>query len=345
MTKPTHPEAGRGRTRRRGFLIAAITVVLALVAVACSDDDGGDDTTTTTTSTTTSSTTTTTIVGETVEYSFDEPIDESEAEQAASTMTRRLEAAGATGSTVVVNSAGTGLEITVAGTTTAAEASEIVEPLTVEGALYFRPVLEALAPTPTDPPSQYTDAALGLPTEGDAEPTTTVAGETTTTAVPTTLPGADVATTPPEADDPNGVSVLPQYDDQGGVVQRFRVGPQQLTGSAIAGAEKTEYSGYNAVKMQLNEGADGIDGFNALAAQCNPPTDTCPVSGPGGVGRIAIVLDSVVDGAPSIRPDEAFRPFSASGIYLYAPWLTEQGAEQLAIVLEIGALPVGLTLV
>ena len=87
----------------------------------------------------------------------------------------------------------------------------------------------------------------------------------------------------------------------------------------------------------------------ALAAcaerPANPPTDACPVSGPGGVGRIAIVLDSVVDGAPSIRPDEAFRPFSASGIYLYAPWLTEQGAEQLAIVLEIGALPVGLTLV
>ena len=42
----------------------------------------------------------------------------------------------------------------------------------------------------------------------------------------------------------------------------------------------------------MKGGADGIDQFNAIAAQCNPPSETCPT------GQLAIVLDSVVQSAP-----------------------------------------------
>ena len=36
----------------------------------------------------------------------------------------------------------------------------------------------------------------------------------------------------------------------------------------------------------MKGGADGIDQFNAIAAQCSPPSETCPT------GQLAIVLDS-----------------------------------------------------
>jgi preprotein translocase subunit SecD len=319
-----------------------------MVAAACSNDEEPSSTTTTTTTTTEAEPTTTTVPGESVEYRFAEPVSDSDADQAATTMERRLESAGYAGSTTEVTADGAGLEITVAGTTSTAEAQAIVDPLTVQGELFFRHVLEVLAPQPTDPPSAYTDSALGLPEEQAQQPTDSTApvdpAQTTTTAPPTTttLPGSDVPSTPPDQDDANAESVLVQKDDQGGVVQRFRLAPQQLTGSAIAGAEATELSGNQAVKMEMNAGDEGIDGFNAMAQQCNPPTSACPETGPGGVGRIAIVLDSQVASAPSVRPGEGFSPFSAEGVFITAPWLTADAASVLAVVLEAGALPVAL---
>ena len=51
-------------------------------------------------------------------------------------------------------------------------------------------------------------------------------------------------------------------------------------------------------------GDDGIDQFNAIAAQCSPPSETCPT------GQLAIVLDSVVQSAPTIQQPS----FNADGI-------------------------------
>ncbi|HEV7759386.1 MAG TPA: hypothetical protein VGO78_10370, partial [Acidimicrobiales bacterium] len=66
-------------------------------------------------------------------------------------------------------------------------------------------------------------------------------------------------------------------------------------------------------------------------AQCNPPSQVCPT------GRLAIVLDSVAQSAPTISETSYQRDqIQISGDF------TESEAEELASVLSDGALPVEL---
>ena len=96
--------------------------------------------------------------------------------------------------------------------------------------------------------------------------------------------------------------------------------------SATAGLNQ---KGQWEIRPVFKDGADGIDKFNAAAAQCNPPSQTCPT------GQIAIVLDNQVLTAPTIQVASFKRDqITISGSY------KESEAKDIATALNYGALPV-----
>ena len=84
----------------------------------------------------------------------------------------------------------------------------------------------------------------------------------------------------------------------------------------------------------MRGGEDGIDTFNEIAATCyaqNPDPQVCPT------GQLAIVLDSVVQSAPTINePSYGAEDIQISGSF------GESEAKDLALVLRYGSLPVEL---
>ncbi len=197
---------------------------------------------------------------------------------------------------------------------------------------------------------------------GALQPTTTVAPTTTTTspaASPTTAaPGETVAgpcdgvpdrarlgddglpvrlndegLTPRPADQPCNTVVLAQRDDDGVIVGRLLLGPTALTGDALSGASAslTQTGVEWEVGPTFKGGEDGIDQFNAVAAQCFAAEPTCPTR------QLAIVLDSDVISAPEIQQPEFERDqITITGAF------DEDSAKDLALVLRYGALPVTL---
>ncbi|MBK9178415.1 MAG: protein translocase subunit SecD [Acidimicrobiales bacterium] len=163
-----------------------------------------------------------------------------------------------------------------------------------------------------------------------AEPTTTATTAAGDTAA-TTSPGITVPTTPRDDDVADQVVVLPQLDENGDVVSRLQLGPAALTGSGVSSARATFEQGEWLVRVEFT--GDGIDAFNALAAQCYQASDptVCPS------GQIAITLDGEVQSAPTVQAPEFQRDqVQISGSF------DEQSAKDLALVLRYGALPVQL---
>jgi preprotein translocase subunit SecD len=228
--------------------------------------------------------------------------------------------------------------------------------------LRFRPVL-------TQIPGSLDDLQTTTTTAGDGSTTTTAAGETTTTAAAggttttapvsgqggaatpfqdgstttTTAPGSTTTTTAPagepgqlkvtsrQDDKPDATVVLEELDD-GDVVNTYQLGPSQATGEIVADADaKLNQSGQWQVALKMKGGSAGIDQFNAIAAQCSPPSQTCPT------GQLAIVLDSVVQSAPVIQTSS----FSKDDIVISGSF-TESEAKDLAVALRYGSLPVTL---
>ncbi len=206
-------------------LVLALSA-LALLGAACSGDDGedGEDSAATTTPATAKATTTSIpTVG--VTYRFDTPLDRELAEQAASTMGRRLlktfdlKAQSGAGTKVTVTSDGTGLDIAVPGVDSAEQVQDLVDGVSFRGDLYFRPAItEYPAPANTEatpagliasPPAEAVLASALAGAQNDA-PTTSVpanpatsdpAGTTAATTATTTTAPADTTTTtaPPQA--------------------------------------------------------------------------------------------------------------------------------------------------
>jgi preprotein translocase subunit SecD len=111
----------------------------------------------------------------------------------------------------------------------------------------------------------------------------------------------------------------------------YQLGPALATGRIVSSARAEIPPGQWIVALSMKGGADGIDKFNEIAAQCNPPSATCPT------GRLAIVLDSVVQSAPTINePTYSKDDITISGSF------TEGEAKDLALVLRYGSLPVEL---
>ncbi|HET6772497.1 MAG TPA: protein translocase subunit SecD [Acidimicrobiales bacterium] len=181
------------------------------------------------------------------------------------------------------------------------------------------------------------EAALSL-TEGESaaavqeQPTTTAPPETTTTtagegdqpaeAEPPTL-------TPRDQDEADATVTLPGVDGE----TVYVLGPTLATGRIVRTAAADIQTGQWMVGLEMRGGEDGIDKFNEIAAQCYQAADpaVCPT------GRLAIVLDSVVQSAPTINnPTFAADQISISGSF------SESEAKDLALVLRYGSLPVEL---
>jgi preprotein translocase subunit SecD len=160
-------------------------------------------------------------------------------------------------------------------------------------------------------------------TPSDTVPSDTVPADTVpvdTVPVDTLPPGA----VPAQTVDPTA-QILPTRD--GGIEC---VGPAQGTGEVFerGSAEPTlDPSQGWGVSVDLR-GGDGRDTWNNLASQCFSRVPTCPTQ------RLAIVLDSVVQSAPTVNEPNFTDSVSITGSF------TQSEAEELASVLNRGAFPV-----
>jgi preprotein translocase subunit SecD len=129
---------------------------------------------------------------------------------------------------------------------------------------------------------------------------------------------------PAQTVDPTA-QILPTRD--GGVEC---VGPVQGTGEVFerGSAEPTlDPSQGWGVAVDLR-GSEGRDTWNNLASQCFSRVPTCPTQ------RLAIVLDSVIQSAPTVNEPNFTDSVSITGSF------TQSEAEELASVLNRGAFPV-----
>ncbi|HET9611331.1 MAG TPA: protein translocase subunit SecD [Acidimicrobiales bacterium] len=114
----------------------------------------------------------------------------------------------------------------------------------------------------------------------------------------------------------------------------YVLGPTLATGRIVRTASAEFPQNEWVVALEMRGGEDGIDRFNEIAAQCYLASDpeVCPT------GQLAIVLDSVVQSAPTINSPS----FAADQISISGGPFTESEAKDLALVLRYGALPVEL---
>jgi preprotein translocase subunit SecD len=196
---------------------------------------------------------------------------------------------------------------------------------------------DTTAPAPTDTTAPAEEAALGL-VEGESaaaplqEPTTTTTAPVvppTTAPAPVTEP-SQIEETPREQDEADATVILPGLEDD----SLYQLGPTLATGRIVKTAAADIQNGQWLVSLEMRGGENGIDKFNEIAAQCYvqaPDPQVCPS------GRLAIVLDSVVQSSPSISEAS----YDADSISISGSF-GESEAKDLALVLRYGSLPVEL---
>ncbi len=216
---------------------------------------------------------------------------------------------------------------------------EALSAVDVSGVVELRPVLDPsscqtvdIAPTGPviDSSTDVTDPA-GTEPQGlrrpaapptDSVPTDSV--PTDTVPIDTIPPGAVNEPVPTQFVDPTA-EILPTRDGSAECV-----GPVQGTGEVFerGSAEPTLDSTQGwGVSVDLR-GGEGTDTWNNLANQCYNRLPTCPTQ------RLAIVLDSVVQSAPTVNEPNFTDSVSITGNF------TQSEAEELAAVLNRGAFPV-----
>ena len=221
---------------------------------------------------------------------------------------------------------------------------EALSAVDVSGVVELRPVLnpsscQTVDATPPGPvvgtPSEVTDSVV--PTDPGTDPTGTEpqglrrpvappGDSVPTDSVPTDTipPGAVNEPAPTQFADPTA-EILPTRDGSAECV-----GPVQGTGEVFerGSAEPTlDASQGWGVSVDLR-GGEGRDTWNNLANQCFNRQPTCPTQ------RLAIVLDSVVQSAPTVNEPNFTDSVSITGSF------TQSEAEELAAVLNRGAFPV-----
>jgi preprotein translocase subunit SecD len=212
--------------------------------------------------------------------------------------------------------------------TTAADGSSTTVPVTT---------LAVSTTAPGGPSRQLPQVATSIPTaDSTTVPATTDSTlPTSSTDVPlgTDAPAdSDVTspTPPAEMGDPSDPSatVIVQNTDGSEI---YQLGPSFATGEVFnSDAQADIISGGWGVQVTLKNGASGSDLWNIGAAQCFAKSTTCPT------GRMAIVLDGVVQSAPSVN-----QPSFTGGVDITGNF-QESEAKDLARVLKSGALPVRL---
>ncbi|HEY8543563.1 MAG TPA: protein translocase subunit SecD [Acidimicrobiales bacterium] len=205
------------------------------------------------------------------------------------------------------------------------------------------------APATTAPAdtTDTTEAALGW-TEGESAAPALPAQEATTTTAPTTtttVPATTTTTAPIDPSDPDSIrDALPLTDPEDDTADAtvtltdkdetsiYTLGPMEAAGSIIESADaRLSSTGGWEVALVVKGGENGIDKFNEIASRCVVGDPTCPT------GKLAIVLDSVVQSAPAIQQAN----FARDQIVITGEF-SEREAKDLALVLRYGSLPVEL---
>lgn len=206
---------------------------------------------------------------------------------------------------------------------------------------------EASSTTAPGGPSRALGTATTIP--GTNSPTTTASETTVPDTSTTSVPDANATTVPdtttPDATapettvpvDPNSFTGDPSDPSATIIVQNidgtelYQLGPAFATGEVFnSDATADIISGGWGVRVTLKGGAEGADLWNSGASQCFSRTAACPTQ------RMAIVLDGVVQSAPSVN-----QPSFSGGVDITGSF-TESEAKDLARVLKSGALPVRL---
>ena len=229
--------------------------------------------------------------------------------------------------------------IAYGSSTTIAGGSSTTTTTTVDGSSTTAPVT-TLASSTTAPggPSRSlpqvatsvpTDDSTTIPSSPDSTSATTVTEVPLGTEAPT---GSDVTSPTPPAEmgdpaDPTATVIVQNTDGS----EIYQLGPSFATGEVFNNDATADIiSGGWGVRVTLKNGAAGSDLWNIGAAQCYAKSTTCPT------GRMAIVLDGVVQSAPSVN-----QPSFSGGVDITGNF-EESEAKDLARVLKSGALPVRL---
>ena len=196
--------------------------------------------------------------------------------------------------------------------------------------LRFRPVC---APLPTEPmalPAPEDDPAAEPP--APPELPLPELDERGLAPCPTAVDTLSLPTTGSSDDLIDRFVVLPKRDDDGEVETRYLLGPSTLTGAGLSSADSS-FRGEFVVDATFKDGDGGADQFDEMAVECFSGTGYCP---PGfqGLGQLAIVVDGNVVSAPSVQTA------NFDGRVVISGGFSEQEADDLALVLRYGALPI-----
>ncbi len=226
---------------------------------------------------------------------------------------------------------------------------EALSAVDVSGVVELRPVLDpascqTIDTTPPVGPVVGGSTDTSVPTGGSepqglrrpAAPTDTIPTDTIPTdSIPADSIPAD-SIPPVVVNDPIPTPTLNQTVTPGAEILPTRdgsaecVGPAQGTGEVFergSAAPTLDPSQGWGVAVNLR-GGDGRDTWNNLASQCYSLAPTCPTQ------RLAIVLDSVVQSAPTVQEPNFQDSVSITGSF------TQAEADDLASVLNRGAFPV-----
>jgi len=222
-----------------------------------------------------------------------------------------------------------GSSTTVAGgSSTTVDGSSTTDPVTT---------LAVTTTAPGGPSRQLPQVATSVPIDGS----TTVPATADSTLPPSSTDapsatdgptGSEITSpTPPtemgDAADPSATVIVQNTDGS----EIYQLGPSFATGEVFNNDATADIiSGGWGVRVTLKNGAAGSDLWNIGAAQCFAKSTTCPT------GRMAIVLDGVVQSAPSVN-----QPSFSGGVDITGSF-KESEAKDLARVLKSGALPVRL---
>lgn len=193
---------------------------------------------------------------------------------------------------------------------------------------------ESTTTAPQGPPRPVTRASGSqAPLESETSTTTLVASEQTVAAgsagASASSSTSSVVGTDPNGDpnDPKATVVVQNVDGS----EIYQLGPSFATGEVFADDAIADIiQGSWGVRVSLRSGAAGAGLWNIGAAQCFSKSQVCPT------GRMAIVLDGVVQSAPSVN-----QPSFSGGVDITGNF-QESEARDLARVLKSGALPVRL---
>ena len=217
-----------------------------------------------------------------------------------------------------------------------------------QGELLLRPVLQAgTLNTDTSTTLSGTDTTIAG-AETSIVDTTIAAteggpgsarGRGAATTIPagtdTTVPGSSDSTVPAVAE--SNISISEDSTDPtanavllGQNGEAYLVGPAGATGKVFTNnAQAVINNGNWTVTVELRNGAEGADLWNALTTKCFNRDATCPTA------RIAIALDGTVISAPTVQ--EAV--FTGGNVQISGDF-SESEARDLAKILEFGAVPV-----